>query len=282
MKINAMSALLFLAPFNKAIGVICSLWLLTGFALGQKAGAPVKPMEEQKNHGAEALIMAKLNHIIIPLIQFENANTEDAIEFLRIRAHELDETEKDPTLKGISINVIRPLANQAREKIMEDLSVGGNSMVCISDLQLHNVSLLSALKYTCLLSNLSFFITERGVVITTKVEGIKEAVIPVNQAAQQVLIKRLNSITVRQVNIQELSINEAVNSLLPRSRWQDPQSKEAINFVIGKALGNKPTIIEKLQLKEMTLSQALNRICEAANYEITVDDTAVILMPKKS
>ncbi len=269
-------ATLLSAPFYKAVGVICSLWLFSG-VVGQKAIAPEKPAEEQKNDGAEAFIMAKLNQIFIPAIIFEDVSIEEAFGFIRTRTRELDILEKDPTHKGISFHTTRPPAAQAGEP-----AVVGNDEVRISDLQLRNVSVLSALKYTCLLTNLSFSVTEHGVVITAKMQGAKETVIPVNEIARQELITRLNSITVPQIDFEKVSLSEAVNSLLPRSRWRDPQSKEAINFVIGKPLGDKATVIEKLQLKETTLSEALKRICEVAHYDITVDDTAVILMPQKS
>jgi hypothetical protein len=276
MKLEPMFASHFLAPFNKAMGVIGSLWLLSGVALGQEAVAPAKVAEEQRNVGVEALIMEKLNAIIIPVIYFEDVAIEEALDFIRMRARDCDVTEKDPTRKGISFHTTRPPAAQAGGPAVE-----GNGEERINHLQLRNVSMLSALKYTCLLSNLSFSVTERGIVITPKMQGAKEPVIPINQVARQELINRLNTITIPQVDFTNVSIDEAIAFLRNKLHEQEPQKIE-INFVIGPPVGDKKHVIEKLQMKETTISKFLKSICEAAHYDITIDDAAVILMPQKS
>ena len=48
-------------------------------------------------------IQNKLNHIIIPRIEFREATVRDAIDFLKRRSIELDITETDPAKKGVNI-----------------------------------------------------------------------------------------------------------------------------------------------------------------------------------
>ena len=51
-------------------------------------------------------VVAKLDAIVIPIVDFENANIEEALEFLRLRSIELD-PDREPTRSGISF-VVRP------------------------------------------------------------------------------------------------------------------------------------------------------------------------------
>lgn len=258
------------AHFKNAISVVFSMLLFSGVALGQKAAAPVKPVEEEKHDDLEAIVLAKLNTIIIPLVIFEDTKIEEAIDFLRVRSWELDLNEKKMENRGFRFVIRKPHAA---------FDEANGPKIC--SLQLHNVPLVSVLKYICLLTNHHFYIDEGAIVISPKTEGAKEALIPVNQVAREELIKRLNAITIPQVDFNNVSIDEAVNSLLSKSRWRDPQNKEAINFVVGQPIGDKKTVIKQLQMKEATLYQVLKSMCEAVGYDFTVDDAAVILIPQK-
>ncbi|MES2924791.1 MAG: hypothetical protein V4819_24770 [Verrucomicrobiota bacterium] len=75
----------------------------------------------------------KLNQIIIPRIDFEDTTVEEAIDFLRLRASELDATELDPSRKGINFVVRKP--------------AGESESIRIKELRLKNVPLATALKY---------------------------------------------------------------------------------------------------------------------------------------
>ncbi|MBK1881179.1 type II and III secretion system protein [Luteolibacter pohnpeiensis] len=106
--------------------------------------------------GGSALINEKLRRIIIPQIDFEDATVDEAIEFLRQRAAELDTTELDPTKKGINF-VVRQgsSAGGAADAGLDAGATGGlgggsdSSALRISNLRLTNVPLATALKYIC-------------------------------------------------------------------------------------------------------------------------------------
>ncbi|NNC88969.1 MAG: type II and III secretion system protein [Akkermansiaceae bacterium] len=55
--------------------------------------------------GGVVYITNKLKNIIIPVIDFEDTTVEEAVDFLRQRASELDTFELDPTKKGINFVV---------------------------------------------------------------------------------------------------------------------------------------------------------------------------------
>ena len=80
--------------------------------------------------GGVAYITEKLRRIIIPRIDFEDTTVEEAVDFLRMRAKELDTLELDPDKKGVNF-VVRDRAKNLR----------------ISELKLRNVPLAVALKY---------------------------------------------------------------------------------------------------------------------------------------
>ena len=48
-------------------------------------------------------IQNKLNHIIIPKIEFRDATVREALDFLKQKSVELDTTETDPPWKGVNI-----------------------------------------------------------------------------------------------------------------------------------------------------------------------------------
>ncbi len=105
-------------------------------------------------------INAKLRNIIIPRIDFEDRTVEEAIDYLRLRAGELDVSELDPAKKGVNLVIRRPKSNSLGGGLVpaegelpagEDLLGGGGDLgsARIDELRLRNVPLGVALKYIC-------------------------------------------------------------------------------------------------------------------------------------
>jgi hypothetical protein len=84
-----------------------------------------------------AYLQEKLRRIIIPKIDFEDITVEEAVDFLRSRAAELDMIETDPGRKGINF-LIRQTEGEA-----------GPGSYRIKSLRLTNVPIGEALKYIC-------------------------------------------------------------------------------------------------------------------------------------
>ena len=51
------------------------------------------------------LIAYKLKNIIVPVVDFDDATVQEAMDFIRSRAREMDTFELDPTKKGINFHL---------------------------------------------------------------------------------------------------------------------------------------------------------------------------------
>lgn len=119
-----------------------------------------------------AYITQKLKTIIIPRIDFEDTTVEEAIDFLRMRSAELDQTELDPARKGVNFIVRRPRpaapAAPAPDgtPAPEGLAAPPDpSSVRISRLSVRNVPLQVALQYICDAAKLRFKIDDFSVTL---------------------------------------------------------------------------------------------------------------------
>ncbi|MDB6076518.1 MAG: type and secretion system protein [Akkermansiaceae bacterium] len=98
-------------------------------------------------------ILAKLKNINIPVIEFDDTSVEEAIDFLRLRAKELDVLELDPAKKGINFVIRKPRTGgeaAPAEGAAAGLGAAGDpGALRIKELRLRNVPLAEALRYIC-------------------------------------------------------------------------------------------------------------------------------------
>lgn len=100
-----------------------------------------------------AYITEKLRRIIIPSIDFEDTTVEEAIDFLRLRAAELDTLELDPSKKGVNFVIRRPRNSTVGDGGLDAATGGGllgggdPGALRIDELRLRNVPLAVALGY---------------------------------------------------------------------------------------------------------------------------------------
>jgi hypothetical protein len=94
-------------------------------------------------------VIKKLDEIIFPQINFEDASLQEAVDFLRLRSTELDEAEPDPKKKGVNIVLVQA-------KVAATDPVKGNSEAPtaiseprIKELRIKNAPLSVALQYIC-------------------------------------------------------------------------------------------------------------------------------------
>ncbi|MGL4401828.1 MAG: tetratricopeptide repeat protein, partial [Luteolibacter sp.] len=128
-----------------------------------------------------AYITEKLKNIIIPRIDFEDTTVEEAIDFLRLRAAELDVTELDPAKKGVNFVVRRPRAAAATGGPdaglvpgAEDalpLAVSDPGALRIKELRIRNVPLAVALKYIGEQTKLRYKVDDFAVTLVPQTEG---------------------------------------------------------------------------------------------------------------
>jgi tetratricopeptide (TPR) repeat protein len=139
-------------------------------ALQDSLGLARNKLWEDYSSGT-AFIRNKLNSIIIPRIDFEDTTVEEAIDFLRIRAAELDTLELDPSRKGISFVVRRPRYS-SNDNSHEAAALGGGDpgMFRIKELRLKNVPLGMALKYICDATKLRYKVDDYAVTLVPQTE----------------------------------------------------------------------------------------------------------------
>ena len=135
-------------------------------------GLPVAgPVRDQplETFGVQYL-QQKLNNIIIPLVDFENTTVEEALDFLRLRARELD-PEPDESKKGLNFIIRKPrVAGDTGGGGAADLSadagvVSNPGALRIKELKLRNVPLGRVLQYIVDATRLRFKLDEHSVVL---------------------------------------------------------------------------------------------------------------------
>lgn len=117
-----------------------------GKVLAQAPESKPTPSEEGATNGEtepdeaqeKARIAAKLKAIVIPVIELEDTTLDEAVDFLRIRAEELDPTTEIQAEKGINF-FVRQSPNAAQ----------GQAVPRIRSLKLKNVTLANALQMIC-------------------------------------------------------------------------------------------------------------------------------------
>lgn len=134
------------------------------------------------NQGGVAYITEKLRRIVIPRIDFADTTVEEAIDFLRLRAAELDTLELDPAKKGVNFVVRRPRATgvaPAAEAGAEAAAPGAEELPAavidvgalrVKELRIRNVPLAVALKYICEQTKLRYKVDDFAVTLVPQTE----------------------------------------------------------------------------------------------------------------
>lgn len=149
----------------------------------------VPPLGEQVRQGPdidggqdrERSIIAKLNQIIIPDVKLNNITVEEAVEFLRLRSIELDNTVIDENQKGINFVVRTPKTlGEDGGAAGDDKALGGGdgfgdatdpNAILIKNLELRQVPLRVALQYICDEAKLRYKVDEFAVTLLPITEG---------------------------------------------------------------------------------------------------------------
>jgi len=126
-----------------------------------------------ERRGTEAMI-ARLNRIIIPRVDFRDATVRQAVTFLQERSRDLDTTESDASRRGINIvlklpSIITP-APSSLEVEGEDPSAPALRADNRITLNLTNVPLYEALRYVATLAGLK-----------VKVEPFAVSIVPLSE-----------------------------------------------------------------------------------------------------
>jgi hypothetical protein len=111
-------------------------------------------------------IARKLEHMIIPSVDFEDAPLEEVVAFLRTKSVELDATEPDPARKGLNI-IVRPHA----PKPAPDSPAPSPR---VKSLHLRNVPIAAVLKYICDMTSMRYKLDDSAVTLASASEANSE------------------------------------------------------------------------------------------------------------
>jgi len=128
--------------------------------------------DQQIDQGVgSASISSKLRNIIIPQVDFEDTTISEAVEFLRQRAFELDQSSIDPARKGLNIIVSEPRSGLGGGLDAADLTSANPGEKVIKELRLRQVPLEFVIQSICDLTDLKYKIDEYSVRIVPIGEG---------------------------------------------------------------------------------------------------------------
>ena len=134
--------------------------LISGIVAALAATLPLAGAEPKPGD----VVFAKLKKIVIPVIDFEDTTLDEAVDFLRLRAIELD-PEADPAFRGVSIMIRYKMVDDpfdpnhgARRQVIEAPNR-------IARYEAKKISLPAALVEICRLTRFDAYITSHGIIL---------------------------------------------------------------------------------------------------------------------
>ena len=232
-----------------------------------KAQEPVKPQAppdallkagEPMTEG-RAYIEKKLDAIVIPELEVENAEIEDAIGLLRTRAAESD-TEKDPNQKGINF-VIR----RAREGDQKSFKRG------LITLQKKNATLRELIVEISKQSGMGFKVDDFALTFfppSSKAVPEKHAPMPEPPVAKAA--EFASKIIIPLIDFEEVTLQEAVDLLNLRVRELNKEGP--VYPIVLDPKADAAAKIKELRIKNAPLSVVLKYCTDQAKQTWTADD----------
>ena len=274
-----------------SLGIAASTFGLSSLGFSEAPQA-VENAPEQSQKPAESEIESKLRRIIIPRIDLEDCSLEEAIDFLRLRAKELDITENDPAKKGVNF-VIR-----SSRPAVEKGDGADPASAIIAELRLRNVPLAEVLRYICEAARRSYKVDEFAVTIGPVGELKGGAATIATGPGAAIITKKLNQIIIPRVEFEDTTLEEAIDFLrllnMELDKEENDPTRKGFNFVIRRprpaneevdgavAEGTDPASprIKKLSLHDVPIGVVLKYVCDATNMTYKVDEFAVTLVPQ--
>lgn len=196
----------------------------------------------------------KLDAIVIPVINFEDATLEDAVDFLRLRSRELDKTTEDPAEKGVNF-VIKTTAPQAKTVT----------------LALSDVSLRKAIENVAEAAELTMVVGPFAVTLMPREDA--EQLEKREKLLQSNAMKAASGIIIPIVDMENTTLQEAVDFLNLRAA-EIAKDGEAPKIELGK-LENQEAKIGELRLRNLPLSEVLMYVAEATKAPLLADDEVI-------
>ncbi|MGV3660908.1 MAG: hypothetical protein ACO1TE_12035 [Prosthecobacter sp.] len=203
----------------------------------------------------EKRLLHSLSHRITPTINLYDCAVEEAVEFLRVNTGCYDEAP--------------PASISAPRNIV--LHVHNNLHLRRITLDLQNISLLEALGYMAEMTGLKLSLRSSALAFSDHDLGR----LPLTAIQRTPLGARASRITLLQIYSQETSLEETLEFVHAKVRELAPQ-KQDVNIVVRPGGG---TTVPYLDLKEVSLLNALDHIALQSGHRLSVEGDAFVLTP---
>jgi len=223
----------------------------------------------------------KLKKVVIPIMDFEDTSLEEACDFLRLRAWELDTVDSDRSRKGVNI-VIEGLPAS-----LEELQATGPR---IKTLQSKNVSLGDAFSLIAKATGMSVRVDEFAVVLAPTGTKSPKVFVDADSELGKNVYGKMKTIIVPSVRFDDTSVDEAVDFFRLRAREleinePDP-AKRGINVIVEHPkkeaqeilAGSAPRPgrrVRWLELRNIPLIEAFRYTCEMTGLQCRVGEDAI-------
>tara|TARA_R110002096_G_scaffold318022_8_gene512422 strand:- start:2489 stop:4708 length:2220 start_codon:yes stop_codon:yes gene_type:complete len=202
----------------------------------------------------------KLKRIQVPRIEFVETPLDDAIAFLAQKSIELDTTESEPAKKGI--NFIIDLKHRPKPVT----------------LNLSNVSLEDALRYTVRLGGVTYEVEPNAILINSLDSGNTPTPNPIDNLTLQ---QKANTIIIPSLQFQDTPLKDAIAFLRARSKQLDTTepdpAKKGLNILLEAR--DSADVKISLRLSNIPLAEALRYCAQLAQLRLRYEESAVILLP---
>jgi bla regulator protein BlaR1 len=267
-------------PAGRVTGsaLVASLFLF-GATKAQEApkDSPAEVIPASDRHGkltgGKKYITDKLNTLVVPQIQLENASLEEAVDFLRLRATQLDTAEPDPTKKGINF-VIRAPRGVPGKPAFEYGSVG---------MTLKNVSLMKALVEVTQQAGAAIIVDDFAVTILPRNEAnardiVQPKIAAAPAVAQPKAIEAAGKIVIPQIDFEEVSLKQAVEFL--NAKAKELGQGQAVPVISVDAKAVPAGSIRELRLRNAPLSVVLMYCAEQVKLRLEVGEKEIKFSPQ--
>lgn len=204
----------------------------------------------------------KAESIVLPKVDFREATIDEAVEFLRHKARDLD-----PEKIGINIILNAPEAREQRVTVA-----------------LSNVPLSEALRYVTGLCNLKLSVEDFAIVIEpihsaarALGQGLGDGVGSSTTKAKMVAATA-EALTLPEIRFSDATITEVVEYLGIRARQLDPE-QQGVNISL-KANERDASARVVLEMKNVPITEALRYCAMVCNMEMRIGEFGIVIQSK--
>jgi hypothetical protein len=213
--------------------------------------------EDKKADGPAATLREKAEHMIYPSVNFRDASVEECLEYIRMASR----ADVDPPKPGV--NLVLKMSPAQLDKVKLDMD-------------LRDVSLSDFLNRVAALAGAEVVYEPNAVLIREK--GLPPLA-PVPDPAKSEVAKKAASLTLRSVEFGGATIEEGLEYFRMKSREVDP-AKVGVKMMANPEL-RKGEVTVSLDLRNISLMDALHYFADQANLELTVDKEQLVLVSGK-